>query len=96
MEALKQKILFNLECLKEKVNFQQSTPQVIRLNSYFFDEDTQTRYNLTVEVVVSMAPGENGLEISDHYIEDLFFFRNEGDTPKFRFSRAELEDYIDY
>jgi hypothetical protein len=95
-KPIKQNILANLEDLRDKVDYKRSTPQVVRLDSYYFDEMTQERYTLAVEVVTSMQQTENGLDISDIYIEEVHFFKNDGERPKFLFSKAELTDYIDF
>lgn len=89
-------ILANLDDLREKVNFHRCTPQTVALNAYFFDENTQNYYNLTVNLIVNMKPEDELLVIDYFEIDEIYLFRNRDEKPRFAFTRAELEDYIDF
>lgn len=94
---LKAKILANLDSLSEKVNFKRSQPQVVNLESNYFDDGTKNSYYLNVECVVYMKRNDyDRLEIDGFYIEQITFFKNEGQNVGFRFTKTELTDYIDY
>lgn len=96
METLKSNILANLDYLPNKVNFKKECTQVVYLCSKYYHEETRTSYTLTLEVIVIMKPSNTGPMIKTFEIEEVLFFKNEDEVPKFQFSRSELDDYIDF
>lgn len=98
-QQIKQNILANLTFLPDVVNLKSSKPELVFLKSYFFDEETTTEYDLSVEVTVTKqydASGNGRLEIKSFQIEQIIFLQDRGKTPRFDFKRLELIDYIDF
>lgn len=96
MEDIKKNILAKLEFLPDKVNFKKKTPQVVILNSHYFDSETNEDYSLSVECVVEMERKDSKIKIDGFYIEQHFFHKNNGDKAGFKFTKDELNDYIDF
>ena len=96
MENIKKNILANLDYLPDKVNFKKETPQVVTLNSHYFDNETNDTYSLSVECVVEMERKDNEIVIDGFYIEQHFIHKNNGDKAGFKFTKDELNDYIDF
>lgn len=96
MKELKQKILANLEFLPDKVSLKKSETEVVTLNSSYFDEQQQRNYSLSIELIVTKQKVNDEIIIDEFFIEDVFFHYNNGCTPRFNFTRKELNEYIDY
>lgn len=95
MEDIKKNILAKLEYLPDKVNFKKETPQAVILNSHYFDSETNEDYSLSVECVVEIERKDNEIVIDGFYIEHHFVHKN-GDKAGFKFTKDELNDYIDF
>jgi hypothetical protein len=96
VEDIKKNILANLEYLPDKVNFKKETPQVVILNSHYFDNETNEDYSLSVECVVEMERKNDEIVIDGFYIEQQFVSKNNGSKAGFKFTKDELNDYIDF
>ncbi len=95
IENLKANILFNLECINDKMKWCRVNRQVITLSSAY-QCVCGTEYFLQVHLIVYTIFDETKIGITNFEIYEFVFFKDKGDRPSFNFSHEELMDYIDF
>lgn len=96
MEELKALILSNLDFLPNKVNLTKKDNEMVTLESNYFDKDNTRNYYLRVEVYVFKKTINDEILIKDFEVENIVFFYDNGNDAKFKFTKKELTDYIDF
>lgn len=112
MENIKSLLLSKLEPVNEKTDPRQEDDEAVTLTSEYFDEETQTKYELCVELIAhksdTLEPGNYHADRGDYEgggvvydvcgisIQNIYVFVNDDEEAKFTITNQEAEAAIKY